>query len=345
MRMRPSFLLSCLSIVTPLLLLLSAAPVHAAQPVKVVVSLAPQKYFLQRLAGNALDITVLASTGSDPHTFEPTPAQMRAVAVSKVYFTIGAPFEAAWLPRIQGAAKNLRIVPLHAALAAEADDHDGQKHTEPAHHGEDKHAEPARHGEDKHAEPAHHDEDKHDDHAEAPEKDAQGHVHAGKDPHIWLSPALMLRMLDVMEKEVVALLPEQATAIATAATSLRSDIQALQKNIHAQFAPFPAKQRLFLTFHPAWHYFAQEFGATELSIEIDGKEPSPKAMKKVIDTAIHHGLNTVFIEPQFPKSAAAMVAESIGARIVTVDPLQEDWLPLLQTFSKELAASFPHVRP
>ena len=322
MRLRPFSLITCLSTMATLLLLVTAA--YAAQPVKVVVSLAPQKYFLQRLAGNALDITVLASTGSDPHTFEPSPAQMRAVAGSKVYFTIGAPFEAAWLPRIQGSAKQLRIVPLHAALATEADDHD----------------------DDKHAEPAHKDSDTHDDHAEeAHEKDAHGHDHTGKDPHIWLSPALMLRMLDVMEKEVVALLPEKATAIAEAATALRSDIQTLQTSIHAQFAPFPAKQRLFLTFHPAWHYFAEEFGTTELSIEIDGKEPSPKAMKMVIDTAKEHNLNTVFIEPQFPKGAATMVAKSIGARIVAVDPLQEDWLALLQTFSKELAASFPHVKP
>ena len=321
MRLRPFSFITCLSTMATLLLLATAS--HAAQSVKVVVSLAPQKYFLQRLAGNSLDITVLASSGSDPHTFEPSPAQMRAVAGSKVYFTIGAPFEAAWLPRIQGSAKQLRIVPLHAALATEADDHDDDKHAAPAHKDDYKHAEPA----------------------EAHENEAHGHSPAGKDPHIWLSPALMLRMLDVMEKEVVTLLPEKATAIAEAATALRSDMQALQKNIHAQFAPFPAKQRLFLTFHPAWHYFAEEFGTTELSIEIDGKEPSPKAMKMVIDTAKEHNLNTVFIEPQFPKGAATMVAKSIGARIVTVDPLQEDWLALLRAFSKELAVSFPNVRP
>ncbi|WP_027188497.1 metal ABC transporter solute-binding protein, Zn/Mn family [Desulfovibrio cuneatus] len=333
MHMRPSSRITCLNIVAILLFLVTASLAHAAAPVKVVVSLAPQKYFLQRLAGTALEVTVLASSGSDPHTFEPSPAQMRAVAGAQVYFTIGAPFEAAWLPRIQGAAKQLRIVPLHAALEEDADHHEDEKHAEPAHKGEEKHAEPG------------HKDDDHDDHAEAHATDAHGHGHTGKDPHIWLSPALMLRMLDVMEKEVVALLPEKANAVTEAATALRNDIQTLQKSIHAQFAPFPAKQRLFLTFHPAWHYFAEEFGTTELSIEIDGKEPSPKAMKKVIDTALHHGLNTVFIEPQFPKSAAAMVADSIGARIVTVDPLQEDWLALLQSFSKELAASFPHVRP
>lgn len=318
--MRSSSLFFYLCIAATLLLCGITTPIHAAAPVKVVVSLAPQKFFLQRLAGNALEVTVLATPGSDPHTFEPTPAQMRAVAGAQAYFTIGAPFEAAWLPRIQGAAKNLHIVPLHAALAAEADEHDREEHAEPGHND-------------------------HDHAAETPEKDAHGHVHAGKDPHVWLSPALMLRMLDVMEKEVALLLPEQATAIAGAATTLRSEIQTLQNSIHALFAPYPAEQRQFLTFHPAWHYFAEEFGTTELSIEIEGKEPSPKALKEVIDTATRHGLRTVFIEPQFSQRAAKMVAESINARVVIVDPLQENWLTLLQTFSKELATSFSTVRP
>ena len=282
----------------------SGLSAQAAPPRQIVVSIAPQKYFVERIAGDNVQVTVLAGSGSDPHSFEPTPAQMRACAKADVLFVLGVPFEAAWLPRISGAAPTLDVVSMLAEQSAPS------------------------------AEPQ----------AAAAHKDTHGHAHEpGEDPHVWLSPAEVQSMLPVIESTLARLMPGKAAFFAANAQAFSQEISQLQERLHKAFAPYPEERRVFLSFHPAWGHFAEEFHVREYSIETGGKEPSPRLMKTLIDTSREHSIRVVFIEPQFSKSAARTIAQSLNARVVSVDPLQEDWPALIQTFGEALAASFAEM--
>jgi zinc transport system substrate-binding protein len=79
-------------------------------PLPVIVSIPPQKHILERIAGERVTVAVPVRPGADPHSFEPSPAQMRTCAAARVWFTIGVPFEDIWLPRIQSSAPKLAIV-------------------------------------------------------------------------------------------------------------------------------------------------------------------------------------------------------------------------------------------
>lgn len=79
----------------------SGATFAKADPLPVTVSIAPQKYLLERIGGEAVAVSVLLKPGADPHAYEPTPAQIRALSSAKAWFTIGVSFEEVWLPRIQ----------------------------------------------------------------------------------------------------------------------------------------------------------------------------------------------------------------------------------------------------
>jgi len=76
----------------------------------VFVSILPQKYFVEKIAGDRLKVEVLVTPGKSPETYEPTPQQVISLGNAKALFTIGVPFENAFLPKIQATIKSLKIV-------------------------------------------------------------------------------------------------------------------------------------------------------------------------------------------------------------------------------------------
>ncbi len=97
-----------------LLILLLAACGEGVQkrdkPV-VTVSILPQKYFVEKIAGDRFDINVLVPPGAEPETYEPTPRQMQEVANSLVYFRIGyIEFERTFLRNLRTAGNGPLVV-------------------------------------------------------------------------------------------------------------------------------------------------------------------------------------------------------------------------------------------
>jgi len=111
-----------------------------AQPaLKIAVSIAPEKFFVERIAGEHAQVMVLLPAGANPHTYEPTPRQLAAVSDSRLYFAIGLPFEQIWLDRLHRQTQPMAIISLGqserahdgAAGHAHADDEDPHAWTDP----------------------------------------------------------------------------------------------------------------------------------------------------------------------------------------------------------------------
>jgi zinc transport system substrate-binding protein len=80
---------------------------------RVVVSVPPQAWPVDRLAGDLVETVVMIPPGASPATYEPTLAQMQAVARAALYLRLGHPafpFEHAWLDRVLGASESMRVV-------------------------------------------------------------------------------------------------------------------------------------------------------------------------------------------------------------------------------------------
>ncbi len=297
----------CLTMVTPVIA--SAADA----PLQVSVSIPPQKYFVERIGGDLVRTTVMVPPGADPHTYEPKPSQLRGLSGSRIYFSIGAPFEDAWLARIVAAAgPSLSVVPMHKGvtlLPAAA----------PLHSDEAEHAEGKEHHEDHHA------------HA-----DGHGHDHGTTDPHVWLSPMLVRHMSLAIRDALAKADPAHAATYRANYDRFAADIDAMDKKFADLFAALPQDRRRFLVFHPSWNYFAHNYGLTELSIEVEGREPSPRQLRAIIDLARRERITTIFVQPQFSRRAAQTIATEIGARLVDADPLAEDWAANLERTAKAL---------
>ena len=87
------------------LVFLTNIPVSAREKVQVFVSILPQKYFVERIAGDLAEVSVLVTPGKSPATYSPTPDQVRKLAESRVYFRIGVSFENGFMHKIASIAR------------------------------------------------------------------------------------------------------------------------------------------------------------------------------------------------------------------------------------------------
>lgn len=76
----------------------------------VFVSIIPQKYFIERIAGDHIDVSVMVGAGQSPETYEPSPRQMALLNKSSLYFQIGVPFENIWIDAIKELNPNMKII-------------------------------------------------------------------------------------------------------------------------------------------------------------------------------------------------------------------------------------------
>ena len=91
---------------------------------------------VQNVVGSDADVMVVMPSGADPHTFEPTPSDLTAIASADVVFVNGAFFEEGLLESIENAGEGVRIVevsscveiiPVGAAGHAHEDEHEHEE--------------------------------------------------------------------------------------------------------------------------------------------------------------------------------------------------------------------------
>lgn len=98
----------------------------------VALSILPQLYFVQRIAGDMLNAVVLVGEGQSPHTYEPTPSQMAALARAKVWVLSGTDFEDAIVSKISSLYPNLILLDGTQGVSfrtLEEHDHDHEHNT------------------------------------------------------------------------------------------------------------------------------------------------------------------------------------------------------------------------
>ena len=81
-----------------------------------------------------------------------------------------------------------------------------------------------------------------------------------------------------------------------------------------------------MIYHPAYTYFARDYGIEQIAIENDGKEPSLRQTTALIERAKEHNIKSILRQPQYSEDKVRAIATDAGAEIVTTDPLSEDIL-------------------
>lgn len=154
-----------------------------------------------------------------------------------------------------------------------------------------------------------------------------GHDHAGKDPHIWLSPANAKAIVRIAAEALNKHDPANADSYRANAARISRQIDQMAEAIRAQLAPLADEP--FVLFHDSFRYFEDAFHLKPLgAVTVDPERmPGARRLAKLRREVARLKVKCVLREPQFSPKTATMIAEGTGARIGVVDPLGADLPP------------------
>ena len=270
------------------------------QPVqeqRIAVTIEPQRYFAEKIAGAYFEVYAVVPPGQSPETYDPAPHEMVRIAQSKAYFQIGKiGFEQAWMGTIKKNNPGVMFFNLSDGIHWLGG---GCTH----HHGDEGH-------------------------------DHSHHHHEGVDPHIWNATSTAKVMAQNTYQAFLALDPEHKEAYQANYMQLLDEIEKTEQLLHEMLDTLT--HRTFIIYHPALTYFADEFKLNQLAIEEEGKEPSASSMKRLVDTAREAGVRVVFVQQEFDRKHAEQLAAEIGARVVIINPLDVQWKEQMLYIAEEL---------
>lgn len=154
------------------------------------------------------------------------------------------------------------------------------------------------------------------------------------DPHTWLDPKRVKIMASTVCEGLIRAAPEHRTAFEENLKAFQADLDRVDSKISKTLAPLTGGK--FYVFHPAFGYFGDSYGLTQVAVEIEGKEPTPKQLADLIERAKADKVKVVFVQPQFAGRNARTIAEAIGGAVVPMDPLSRDYLNNLEKMAGAL---------
>lgn len=263
----------------------------------VVVTLQPQAEFVEKIGAELVDVTVMVPPGASPHTYDPTPQQMRELSDAEMYAKVGSgvEFELAWMDKLIAQTEDILVIDCS--------------------HGVELIEMAAAH------EPDH-------------ENGASGDAQGATDPHIWMSPRNAGIMVRNICDGLVQVDPNNRDVYEANRDAYLLTLAELDHAIAARLAN--VTNRVFMVYHPAFGYFANDYDLTMLPVEEEGKEPTAAGLAHLIDQANAHSIKVIFASPQFNPQSANVIAEQIGGSVIFVDSLAKDYVANLRSLLDEL---------
>lgn len=157
----------------------------------------------------------------------------------------------------------------------------------------------------------------------------------GPDPHIWLDPSLVRQMAITIREALIRLDPAGADIYRSNCKKFRAELAQLDHRLHRILQPL-AGQTIYV-FHPAYAYFCRAYNLVQKPIAPAGKTPGARYLARLIDQATHDKVRFIFIQPQFSKNTAQAVAKAIGASLIPLDPLAENYISNMETMGRRIA--------
>jgi len=258
-------------------------------------------------------VEVLIPPGASEHGYEPRPSRLATLAKADLVVLVGMGME----PQVEKfLASNPRpgrrvirfaeVVGMQAGGEGHDHDHDHELDHDHGHHHE-------------HGDHCDHDHD---------------HDHGSLDPHLWLDPVLVERLVgaiaagvreDLVARGVLATPEDRSRWDETVGGAGVAKVRAVHEDYRKALAA--VSRRTIVVGHDAWGHLSRRYGLETVAIKgLTASEPTPAAIQSVIDAIKAKGVTTVFIEPQLSQQAGRRIAQATGAKIAVLDPLGDgDW--------------------
>ncbi len=150
------------------------------------------------------------------------------------------------------------------------------------------------------------------------------HTHkAGVEPHIWMSPKAMKIQAQNIANALISINKNKQKFYLKNLKKLINKIDSIDKYVTHKLSKH--KGKTFFIFHPALTYFARDYGLRQVAIETEGKSPSPAHLAKIVDETRNLNVKVIFVQAEFDTDNAKIIAKETNAKIITIDPLDENW--------------------
>lgn len=287
-----------------LILSLSCTSILAGEKISVFVGILPQKYIVEQIGGDKVSVQVMVPPGKDPHVYEPRPRQISDLSTSKIYFSMDMPFEKQIIEKIKKMGIKTLISDMSEGIRRVA----LEKHL-------------------------------------AGKSDAHNHDGCScndndpdaPDPHIWLSVPFLKIMARNTADELAKIDPVNAAFYKNNLELFLKKADEVFNRVKNGLAPF--KGETFFVYHPAFGYFADDYGLKQYAVETEGKTPSPRELERLIKEAKSKNVRIIFVQPQFDRKCAEAVAKAIGGTVVALDDLNENILENLNSIDAAIGQS------
>jgi ABC-type Zn uptake system ZnuABC Zn-binding protein ZnuA len=266
-----------------------AAPVSPAAPAAESTAptsaLAAETFLadiVRNVAGDRMTVDALIPLGVDPHSFEPTPQDVRRVADSKILVINGAGFEA-FLDSLLKNAGGTRTVIEAAKGLTTREPQEGEHPEEEEAHAEEEHPE--------------------------------------GDPHFWLDPNNVVKYAENIRDGLTAIDPAGKDAYAANAAAYIAKLNELDAWIKQQVTQIPAERRLLVTNHESFGYFADRYGFRVVGAVVpsvsSAASPSAQQLAALADQVKATGAPAIFLETGASAQLADQLAAETGIKVIT----------------------------
>lgn len=229
---------------------------------------------VKQVGGDAVEVKTLLPLGSDPHSYQPAPQDMAAVADAKIIFANGAGLEAFLQPLIDSAGATAKVVEVS----------DGITLLEGSAEGSD-----------------------------------AANTHTG-DPHTYTDPNNVLVWVANIRAALTELQPDKAAEFQANADRYSADLRALDTWIRQQVETVPQENRVLVTDHLVYGYFAERYGFTQIGAVIPGfstdAAPSAQELAQLEEQIRSHHAKAIFIGEGAVPAVVKQIVEDTHVNLV-----------------------------
>ena len=314
--------------------------------------------WVQNVGGEHVDVFSLLPVGGDPHTFQPGARDVARISDADVVLSIGLGMEGGWLNDLlknaaadpesivetgeivdpiefaEGHADEVEILEeishvvheveegeidamegleeIKEVLEAAEEDHEGEEELPAMVMGIIEKVEAGQLKADEAIETI-------EGLTEEGEDEHEGHGHGLEDPHYWFDLVRVKLVVNDIAARLSVLNPEQGDTFRANADAYNAKLDELHSWTEGQVSTVPEENRLLVTSHDSYGYFANLYGfeivGVVLSVTTD-VEPSAGDLADLVEEVKEEGVTVVFGETTVSERLATAVVKESGAELV-----------------------------
>ena len=260
---------------------------------------------VSNIGQDEIELIRLLPIGADPHSYEPTPQDLRSVSDAHAVFANGLGLEEFLVEMLQSAGGDVPLISASSGVTARAF-HSGRFHNQqPGAEEAVKEDESVRHKVD----------------SLAGEKDEHHHLNSA-DPHVWMDPNNVIIWTRNIERILSDLDPANAEAYAANAQAYRAQLNELDAWVREQLSQIPDANRELVTDHSSLGYFADAYGFRQVGAVIESfstvAEPSAQELAALEDAIQQYDVPAIFVGITVNPKLAEQIARDTGIKILSI---------------------------